>query len=63
MKAVGMMAGALALASAAPAGADREDARGDVMAKELIVLAAPRTGDPYYAEVAEDIFAFHIAFA
>lgn len=32
-------------------------------AKELIVVAAPRTGDPYYAEVAADIFDFHIAYA
>ncbi len=30
---------------------------------ELIVLAAPLTGDPYYAEVADDIVAFHIGFA
>lgn len=32
-------------------------------AKELIVVAAPRTGDPYYAEVAADIFDFHVAYA
>lgn len=32
-------------------------------ASELIVLAAPLTGDRYYAEVADAIAAFHIAFA
>lgn len=31
--------------------------------KELIVLAAPRDGDPYYADVANGIFEFHVAFA
>ena len=30
---------------------------------ELIVLAAPRTGDPYYAKVTEQIFQFHVAYA
>jgi len=30
---------------------------------ELIVLAAPVTGDPYYAEVADAIFDFHVAYA
>jgi len=30
---------------------------------ELIVLAAPEDGDPYYADVLDDIFDFHIAFA
>lgn len=30
---------------------------------ELIVLAAPRNGDPYYADAADDIFAFHVAYA
>ena len=30
---------------------------------DLIVLAAPRTGDTYYADVADDIFDFHVAFA
>jgi len=30
---------------------------------ELIVLAAPITGDFYYAEVAAEIFDFHVAFA
>ncbi len=30
---------------------------------ELIVLAAPITGDPYYAEVAGEIFDFHVAYA
>ena len=30
---------------------------------ELIVLAAPVTGDPYYADVADQIFAFHIGYA
>lgn len=32
-------------------------------ARELVVLAAPITGDPYYADMAEDIRAFHIAYA
>ncbi len=32
-------------------------------AKELIVLAAPGSGDPYYSEAADDIFDFHIAYA
>lgn len=31
--------------------------------KELIVLAAPRAGDSYYADAANDIFDFHIAYA
>ena len=30
---------------------------------ELIVLFAPITGDPYYADVADDIFAFHVEYA
>lgn len=30
---------------------------------ELIVLAAPKTGDAYYADVADRIFDFHVAFA
>ncbi len=30
---------------------------------ELIVLSAPKTGDPYYAKLADRIFAFHVAFA
>jgi len=30
---------------------------------ELIVLAAPTTGDPYYAGVADAIFDFHVAYA
>lgn len=30
---------------------------------ELIVLAAPITGDAYYAEVADAIFEFHVAYA
>ncbi len=30
---------------------------------DLIVLAAPITGDPYYTQVAGDIFDFHVAFA
>lgn len=30
---------------------------------ELIVLAAPRTGDPYYSKVADKIFNFQIAYA
>ena len=32
-------------------------------ARELIIVAAPRHNDPYYAEVAADIFDFHIAYA
>ncbi len=31
--------------------------------KELIVVAAPKPGDTYYAEAASDIFDFHIAYA
>ena len=31
--------------------------------KELIILAAPPEGDTYYAQVEQDIFEFHIAFA
>ena len=31
--------------------------------KELIVLAAPITGDQYYAGVADDIFHFHVQYA
>jgi agmatine deiminase len=31
--------------------------------KELIVVAAPRAGDPYYADQADAIFEFHIAYA
>ena len=30
---------------------------------ELIVLAAPITGDPYYADIVDQIFAFHLAYA
>jgi len=30
---------------------------------ELIVLAAPRDGEPYYADVLDDILNFHIEFA
>lgn len=30
---------------------------------ELIVLSAPRDGDPYYAEAAQDIFDFHVGYA
>jgi agmatine deiminase len=30
---------------------------------ELIVLAAPRDGDPYYADAAQDIFDFHVTYA
>ena len=37
-----------------------EDAMSD---KELIVLAAPRTGDPYYADMAQNIIDFQIAYA
>ncbi|MEM1269856.1 MAG: agmatine deiminase family protein [Bacteroidota bacterium] len=33
------------------------------MSTELIVLAPPADGDPYYADVWEDIFAFHVAYA
>ncbi|WP_366145043.1 agmatine deiminase family protein [Maricaulis sp.] len=31
--------------------------------RELIVVAAPRYGDPYYADVAAGIFEFHVAYA
>jgi agmatine/peptidylarginine deiminase len=31
--------------------------------RELIVLAAPRADDDYYAEVADEIFEFHVAYA
>ena len=31
--------------------------------QELIVLAAPITGDPYYADVADSIFEFHVQYA
>lgn len=31
--------------------------------RELIVVAAPRNGDPYYAKAADDIFDFHLAYA
>jgi agmatine/peptidylarginine deiminase len=31
--------------------------------RELIVVAAPRNDDPYYRDVADDIFEFHIAYA
>lgn len=31
--------------------------------KELIIVAAPRSDDPYYAEVAEEILAFHLTYA
>jgi len=31
--------------------------------RELIVLAAPRSGDEYYADVAEAIYRFHISYA
>ncbi len=30
---------------------------------ELIILSAPRTGDPYYTKVADGIFSFHIKYA
>ncbi len=40
---------------------NREAAMAD--AKELIVLAAPGSADPYYAEVAGDIFDFLVAYA
>ena len=30
---------------------------------ELIILAAPTTGDPYYEDVADSIFRFHLNFA
>ena len=35
----------------------------DMAMRELIVLAAPRSDDPYYAEVADEIFDFHVAYA
>ena len=31
--------------------------------KELIILAAPITGDPYYADVTDEIFDFHVNYA
>jgi len=31
--------------------------------RELIVVTAPKNDDPYYAEAAEDIFDFHVAYA
>ena len=33
------------------------------MQKELIVLAAPRSGDSYYSDVVDDIFEFHVRYA
>ena len=33
------------------------------ISKELIVLSAPITGDPYYADVADSIFEFHVQYA
>jgi len=44
---------------------DHAAANGDetVTQRELIVLAAPRSDDPYYRDVADDILAFHAAFA
>ena len=32
------------------------------MKKELILLAAPNTGDPYYADQAQNIFDFHVEY-
>lgn len=43
-------------------GADEEAAMVDA-GGELIVVAAPRSGDPYYADQADAIFDFHIAYA
>lgn len=34
-----------------------------VRTRELIVLAAPRESDAYYADVVDDIFEFHVAYA
>jgi agmatine/peptidylarginine deiminase len=39
-----------------------EMAVSDVSASELIVLAAPISGDPYYADMADAIFDFHVQF-
>jgi hypothetical protein len=33
------------------------------LARELIVLAAPRADDPYYAKIADDFFDFQVAYA
>ncbi len=54
-----MMAGAVLLSACE---AD-ETVRETGMGRELIVLAAPRADDDYYADVAEEIFDFQIAYA
>ncbi len=56
------LAALAACGSAQNAGA-RADENPMTAGKELIVLAAPRAGDPYYADRAEDIFDFHVAYA
>lgn len=53
----GILAGALCMLIGSGTGAMAESG------KELIVLAAPQTDDPYYASVADDIFDFHVGFA
>jgi agmatine/peptidylarginine deiminase len=66
----GALAAALATAigcgaqSANDDGAERKIVRqGAFITRDLIVLAAPRTDDEYYAEAADDIAEFQIAFA
>lgn len=54
---------ALTLAAAAACGAAPRQATDTQLSRELIVLAAPRTGDAYYAAVADKIFRFHVAYA
>lgn len=49
-------------ACAAPTEQSDGEAMIDIGASELVVLAAPMTGDAYYADVVDDIFAFHVAF-
>ncbi|MEQ1929168.1 MAG: agmatine deiminase family protein [Parvularculaceae bacterium] len=42
---------------------DERAGESNVDEKELIVLAAPRAGDSYYADVADQIFDFQVAYA
>ncbi len=53
----------IACASLALLGLGGIDVDASDMTAELIVLAAPISGDPYYAAVADDIFAFHVGYA
>lgn len=57
-----LFAGLLLAACTPDAGAQRDIA---VMSekRDLIVLAAPRSGDSYYASRAQDIFGFHVEYA